>query len=369
MIKQSSIDIKSVRHFQRTSAKEFDKPMHAKKTPARHSTGVLFLAVLLSVTGWTAAAEPSAKEKELTEQQKMNLQTVVSAAAFRSGAMQDQTGSFKKFLTGGAFAAWKKQISQLNPKTGPMGVADFINTSVLLLGPQTQDGGVCALYSPFQDVILLMQTDNLESFSKVENFRFLPGAVFRGEKLDAKVPPETLLPDLPLTIALMKVFAKTEEAFKKIATASDPLARYSTVTADQLHYIEAVMDTRNRIALTLLKEENRDALLLATVVRTALRKETAAELKEHLQPGVYQEQGALFAELPKEIRGGMELCHRLTSPERDLFAFMNPLFPRFIAIVTLDVKKPESKWTLEWFDLNNSKALYPIYEKESKSRK
>lgn len=342
-----------------------------KKEPARQRPGIFALVVLLLFAGWITAAEsPSGNSGEMTEKQKMNLQTIATVAAFRSSAMQNQTVAFKKFLTGGAFSAWEKQISQLNPKTGPMGMADFLNTSVLLVGPQSRDNGICALYSPFQDVILLMQTDNLESFSKVENFRFLPGAVFRGKKLDEKVPPESLLPDIPLTIALMKLFAATEEVFNRIAVAAAPLARYQAVTADQLRYIEKVMDTRNRCALTLLTKENREALLLVLAIRSSLQHGTAKDLQQQLQPGVYQEQAASFAALPKEIREGMELCHRLTSPKRDLFAFMNKLFPRYIAIVTANVKQPDSKWTLEWFDLNNSKVLYSLYEKElSKSRK
>ena len=145
----------------------------AKETPSRSRSGVVCLSAFLLLTGWNMTAQsPSG---QMTEKQKINLQTVASAAAFRSSAMHQQTAAFKKFLTNGAFATWKKQIDQLNPKTGPMGVADFINTSVLLLGPQSRDNGICALYSPFQDVVLLMQTDNLELFSKVENFRFLPG--------------------------------------------------------------------------------------------------------------------------------------------------------------------------------------------------
>ena len=83
-----------------------------------------------------------------------------------------------------------------------------------------------------------------------------------------------------------------------------------------------------------------------------------------MQPGVYQQQAESFTALPQELRQGMELCHWLTSPKRDLYAFMNKLFPRYIAIVTADVKKPGAEWTLEWFDLNNSKILYPLYEKE-----
>ena len=302
---------------------------------------------------WQASAAGSASEggKAMTAEQKTIQQTITSAAAL---------------------SAWQKIVAQMNPRTGAMGVADFINTAVLLVGPQTSDEGVCALYSPFQDVILLLQTDNAESFSQVENFRFLPGAVFRGEQLNADAAPASLLPaeNQPLTIALMQLFFETEKVFNQITSVSAPLAKYPVDDANGIKYIEKVMDTRNRCALTILKEENQASLFLALTLRTLMKKASAEELKQKLQPGAYQEQAESFAGLPAEIREGMELCHWLTSPERDLYAFMNKLFPRFIAIVTADVKEENAKWTLEWFDIANAKELYPLYEKElAKQRK
>lgn len=313
-----------------------------------------------------AAGSASEGGKAMTAEQKTVQQTITSAAAFRTLAMKDQTAAFKKLMTPGAFSAWQKILAQMDPKTGPMGVADFINTAVLLVGPQTSDEGVCALYSPFQDVILLLQTDNAESFSQVENFRFLPGAVFRGEQLNADAAPVSVLPreGQPLTIALMQLFSETEKVFDRIAAGPAPLAKYPADDANGIKYIEKVMDTRNRCALTILKEENQASLFLALTLRTLMKKASAEELKQKLQPGAYQEQAESFAGLPAEIREGMELCHWLTSPERDLYAFMNKLYPRFIAIVTAEPKTENAKWTLEWFDIATAKELYPLYEKE-----
>ena len=348
-------------------------PMQFQKHKILRHLGCLCLAGASLLGAWRAsAAEAAPGRAAMTAEQKAALQTVTTVAAFRSAAMRNQTSAFKRLFTSGAFSEWRKLVGKMDPKTGPRGVADFINTAVLLVGPQTADAGVCALYSPFQDVILLMQTDNLNSFSQVEMFHFLPGRVFRGEPLDADVPPPTLVPGpgMPLTIALMKLFADTEKVFNRIAAAKSPLLKFRPADAAQIKYIEKVMDTRNRCALTLLKKENAASLFKAIAVRGCLKSATAAELKQRLQPGAYQEQAASFAALPAEIRGGMEICHHLSSPERDLYAFMNKLFPRYIAIVTADVKTEGAKWTLEWFDINNSKVLYPLYEKGlSKQRK
>ena len=337
--------------------------MYSKHPDILRQVRCLCLAGLCLLACRSAAADKA--------DQKAAVQSVATIAAFRLAAMQGQTAAFKRLLTPGAFAAWQKQIARMNPQSAPRGIADFINTAVLLVGPQSADDGLCALYSPFQDVILLIKTDNSESFSQAENFRFLPGAVFRGEKL-AETPPPSLIPGsgVPLTIALMKVFAETEKAFNKVAATSSPIAKFPAASEAQTRWIEKVMDTRNLCALTLLKEERRESFFLATIVRACLKDATAAELQSRLQPGAYQEQAASFAALPAEIRKGMELCHYLSSPERDLYAFMNRLFPRYIAIVTADVKKEGAKWTLEWFDIANAKELYPLYEKElAKSRK
>ena len=339
--------------------------MYSKHPDIFRQACVLCLAGLCLLAGLNAAAAENPTDR------KAAVQSVATIAAFRLAAMQGQTAAFKRLLTPGAFAAWQKQIARMDPQSAPRGIADFINTAVLLVGPQTQDDGLCALYSPFQDVILLIKTDNTENFSQAENFRFLPGAVFRGEKL-TETPPPSLIPGsgVPLTIALMKVFADTEKAFNQVAAAASPIAKFPAATEAQTRWIEKVMDTRNLCALTLLKEEHRESFFLATIVRACLKDATAVELQARLQPGAYQEQAASFAALPAEIRKGMELCHYLSSPERDLYAFMNKLFPRYIAIVTADVKKDGAKWTLEWFDINNSKVLYPLYEKGlSKQRK
>ena len=340
--------------------------MHFQKGKIiRHLCG-LCLAGISLLGGGSAAAAPAPAGAGGAADQKAAQQIVTTAAAFRTAAMKDQNAAFKKLLTPGAFAAWRKIIGQMDPKTGPMGVADFINTAVLLVGPQTSYEGICALYSPFQDVILLMRMDNVGNFSQVENFRFLPGAVFRGEAFNADVPPPSLLPgkDLPLTVALLKVFADTEKVFNRIAATASPFAAYPAADAAPIRYIEKVMDTRNRCALTMLKKEHEVSLFHAIVIRACMKNADASHLKARLQPGVYQEQAASFAALPQEIRKGMEICHWLTSPERDLYAFMNKLFPRYIAIVTADVRKPDAKWTLEWFDINNAKVLWALYEKE-----
>ena len=38
---------------------------------------------------------------------------------------------------------------------------------------QKMDNGISALYSPFLDVILLLQTDNIDDIPRIENFCFL----------------------------------------------------------------------------------------------------------------------------------------------------------------------------------------------------
>ena len=312
-----------------------------------------------------AKAEAPKKGGKLSPEEALLVRAMTSVTAFRVAAVKNADDAAGKIMSKGAYARWKELTDKLPADVRTMCLTDFFNTCVLLMGPQKPDVGVCMLYSPFQDAVLLLQTENLGEFCQVEDFRFLSGKEFRGEPIVQDVPPETILPrDIPLTSALMKLFSASEKHFKDISAGAAPLRRYGRVSEEGFEYLKKSMVARNLCAMTLFRSENRGSLNAAAVIMEHLRLKSAEELKKKIAVGVWQEQAESFASLPAPLREGITLCHFLTSPGRSMFAFANKYYPRYVVLVSADPAHPETPWTLEWFDLAKSAALYDLYMKK-----
>lgn len=340
---------------------------------ARHGRDRRLLVILaagaLFLTGAAKAEAPKAEGAKtvvaLSPDQVAAVKTATSVTAFRIAAIGDADAAAQRIMTKGAYLRWKELTDKLPAEMRGMCLTDFFNTAVVLLGPQKPAGGISMLYSPFQDVALLMQTENFDEFCLVEDFRFMPGKVFRNEAIAPDVPPETLMPkEIPLTVALMKAFAATEKRFAEICGAAYPLQRYDRLSDAGFAYLKNTMIARNVCALSLLEDKFAASLNAMTEIQEFLRHKSTAELKKRVGPGVFQEQAESFGQIPPAMREGITLCHFLASPQRNMFAFANKYFPRFLFLVSADPAKPESPWTLEWFDLNKSSYLYGLYAKK-----
>ena len=333
----------------------------------RHGRNRRLLAFLAAgaffLTGAANAGEAQ-KAADLSPDQIAAVKTATSVAAFRIAALSDADAAAKRIMTNGAYLRWKELTGKLPAEVRGMCLSDFFNTCVLMLGPQNPAGGISMLYSPFQDVVLLLQTENMDEFCLIENFRLMPGKVFRGEAFSLDAPPETLIPGkIPLTIALMKAFAATEKQFREICGAASPLQRYGKLSEEGFEYLKYTMCARNACALSLLEDKFAASLKTMAEIQEFLRHKSAAELKKRVGPGVFQEQADSFCSLPPPIREHITLCHFLASPGRNMFAFANKLYPRYLFLVSADPAKPGEPWTLEWFDLNKSSSLYELYIK------
>ena len=68
---------------------------------------------------------------------------------------------------------------------------------------------------------------------------------------------------------------------------------------------------------------------------------------------------AALEKVPAGIRKNIEPVYSLVSKDRSQFGFLNPGAPRFVFLVSVDA---DSKFTLEWFDLNEAAVLYKAWE-------
>ena len=66
-----------------------------------------------------------------------------------------------------------------------------------------------------------------------------------------------------------------------------------------------------------------------------------------------------LAKVPMAIRKNIEPVYSLVSDNGSLFGFLNPGAPRFVFLVSVN---QDSKFNLEWFDLEESAKLYQAWE-------
>ena len=289
---------------------------------------------------------------------------VVSLVAYRRMAMQDPMVASKKIMTSSAYAMWKKQVDQLDKKMQKMCLIDFFNTAVVLAAPQKTVSGISALYSPFLDVILLVQTDNIDSVAKIEKFCFLPGDIFRGESISWKKLPESIFPSkYPFSIAIMQVFSNTEKCFNDFARNGFSFNKYSKNSNLNTKYVFRNMIIRAQCALKLTEEKHKSSYNKMLSLLRNLQYGTQQQLSQNVAAGISQEQVNQFFLLQANIRTGLKLTHALISLERDLYVFTNKDVPRFIVVISADKKQGSEKLYFEWFDLNMSQKMLSKYFK------
>ena len=314
----------------------------------------VFLLSLMCIPAEASESKPLKKMYKNADKGVM-AKTISSVASYRMFALKDPMLASKKIMTNSAYAAWEKQVNRLDKEMRKAYLTDFFNTSVVFVAPQKMDSGISALYSPFLDVILLVQTDNIDQVSKIENFCFIAGNIFREENMKLEELPISILPiKSPFSISIMKIFAATEKKFQEFIKENKSIKNYSTLADEKFQFIARNMFVRSYFSVTLLKPDNKDALKLMGEILNFLKNKNLDQLKEKVKPGIFQKQVELYCSLPIQIQKDMKFCYYLSSSDRNLFVFCNKFFPRLIVVVTAEKNKKDAKWTFEFFDINLS---------------
>ena len=278
---------------------------------------------------WCQAAP---KTSSMTASEKLVTVRVI-AAAMPGKALKD-------WMTKGAYNRWQMVYGGMvaPDESSPM-VADFFSHALLLIGRGDAQSGVYAFYNPLQDNILLIQTDNQDPVPRIEDFVFMTGTDFRGEKLGEKEYPRAIAPvGGDLDAVLVKNVAEVAKVFHTAFPAGDK-------GAPSLAAFRKFADSADKVAanaalrLALLERFTRDGAqpdaLKAVDLTELLWKGEASALKAAFVFPAADATGAeLYASLPARVKASMAPALYFRDKSGTvLFGFASHLMPEMLVLV------------------------------------
>lgn len=301
------------------------------------------------------AKEPEGKERSMME-------SGGQALIVRSAAIGNPKTAFKEWFTPQAAAEFEKLTEATFEGKRSYEISDFFNTSLILIGAQKPDQGITAFYSPWQDAILLVRTKGSGTDRRGEEFLFLTGETFRGESF--KDSMEIVAPQkAPLSVNLWKVYSATLARFNTLfpenGTPDLSALAKNLNPAAEFQNIRLRSAARTLLAKKLASDAYRKGLANCLIALRTLQRGEPAVLKK-----VFGEQDTvglvgILEKFPSGLLKNIEPVYSLVTDETALFGYLNPGAPRFIFIVSVD---KAGKFTLEWFDINESENLLKAWE-------
>ena len=293
----------------------------------------MLCAAVLSVS--LSAEEQIAQEKEVSKSETSRIEKIemvrLIAAAMPGNALND-------WMTQGALKKWNEMYAGLTQSDGSSVIlADFFSHALILEGPQTDLSGIYAFYNPLQDNVLLIQTDNADRIPRIEDFAFLTGSDFRGEKLKENEYPQAIAPTKEMLDAiLLKNTAAVAGTFHKKfppATKTFTLREYQN-QKDSLDKIAFNAGLRLALLKKFTLPEADAAAETAGEIALHLWNSGLSELKEYFR---YPPESVLFLEkysaLPRDVRASMFPVLYFQNKQETVFGFSSRLQPELIVLV------------------------------------
>ena len=293
-----------------------------------------FLMTALAVLCVAASSRAAAPAPEQNNSNKLAALRVL-AAATPGNALQN-------WMTTGAWKRWNDIFGGMILKNGkaPL-LSDFFSNAIQMTGPQSETSGITAFYNPYQDTILLIQTDNADRIPRIEDFVFLSGALFRGEKLREKQYSEVLAPqkdklDFLLVRNITAVRAIFEKNFPKNAKTFS-LAKYRAIKPAII--VKGVMDHATLHLLRLLSLFNTKAkndLLQVGKYSAVLWEGKLQAIKDTFAfPGNDVSGAELYVKLDPEIRSSLLPCLYFRNKKGMLLGLASRLHPDFVILISV----------------------------------
>ena len=284
------------------------------------------------------------------------------ALIVRSAAVGSPKTAFEKWFTPQTATEFAKLTAETFEERRSYELSDFFNTSLIFTGAQRPESGITAFYSPWQDAILLVRTEGSGVNRRGAEFLFLTGETFRGEKFADSL--ELVTPEkAPLSVNLWRVYSQTLAKFDALfpENAVPDLAGLKKGVDQNAEFrnIRLRAVARTLLAKKLMTDAYREGLANCLIALRALQRGEPEVLKKVFGAQDTVGIAGLVEKFPPGIRQNIEPVYSLVAKDRSLFGFLNPGAPRFVFLVSVDAA---GKFTLEWFDLNESATLLKAWE-------
>ena len=246
--------------------------------------------------------------------------------------------ALKDWMTQGALKKWNALYAALTQADGSSAMlADFFSQALVWAGPQTELSGLYALYNPLQDTVLLIQTDNSDRIPRIEDFAFLTGSDFRGEKLQENEYPQAIAPTRePLDTVLLKNTAATAATFRRefpVTARGFSLSKYRA-QQDSLEKIAFNAGLRLALLKKFTLPEAEPATERAGEIALQLWNSGLPGLKDYFRcpagDALLLEQ---YSELPSEVRTSMFPVLYFQNQQETVFGFASRLQPELLILV------------------------------------
>lgn len=300
--------------------------------------------------------------EEMPGRERTMLESGGQALIVRSAAVGNPREAFAKWLKPEAAKEFEELTAPTFEGERSYELSDFFNTSLILVGAQQPQRGITAFYSPWQDAIFLVRTEGSGVDRRGAEFMFLTGETFRGEAFNDSM--EVVTPEkAPLSVNLWRVYSQTVDKFNALfPEGGNPELADLRKALDQraeFQNIRLRSAARTLLAKKLMTDPYREGLANCLLALRALQRGEPKVLNKVFGAQDTVHIVDLVEKFPAEIRNNIEPVYSLVSADSSLFGYINPGAPRFIFIVSVD---KEGKFTLEWFDINESAVLYKAWE-------
>jgi len=299
-----------------------------------------FLMAALAVLCIAASSRAAAPASEQNKSSQLAALRVL-AAATPGKALQN-------WMTTGAWKRWNDIFGGIILKNGkaPL-LSDFFSNAIQMTGPQSETSGITAFYNPYQDTIMLIQTDNADRIPRIEDFVFLSGPLFRGEKLQKNQYSEVLAPqkaklDFLLVRNITAVRAIFAKNFPKNAKTFS-LAKYRAIKPEII--VKGVADQATLHLLRLLSlfdAKAKNDLLQVGKYSAVLWEGKLQSIKDMFAfPGNDASGAELYVKLNPEIRSSLLPCLYFRNKKGMLVGLASRLYPDFVILISV----PENSGT------------------------
>ena len=297
---------------------------------------VKLLAAMLAMGVFTVQGAPAAAKK--TAAPAMTPVERVAAARLAVAALPGK--ALRDWMTVGVFNRWNEAFEPLMKSDGSAPfVEDFCAHALLLKGPQTAQSGIYAFYNPLQDNLFLFQTDNVERVPRIEDFVFMTGSRFRGEKLKKGENPQAIAPvkgglDQILMRNTAAVAAKFRMSFPETAKTFS-LAAFAGDNEPEQVCANAAL--RFSLLRRFIKAEAKADALKAGEIALLLWKGEEKALKGYFTfPAGDAYPAKVFSSLPDRVKQGMlPVLYFANKKQGTLLGFASRVLPEMLVLIQI----------------------------------
>lgn len=355
----------------------FAKPLRGKRMRSTQlwKGALMFCAavlVLSALSGETRGAEMAntGSGEGVSDEVKALLFTKIQTAnTWRALAASDIDKAMGSCATGACTAKWREEVIDRFFVKSRMRLHDFFSSAMVLAGNADEKSAVVAFYNPWSDALLLTQMSGPPTRLVIEDFYFVSGESWRGEKIETDDDMFGWFKrDDTVTMSVAKVYSKSVELFdKRFGPVGDGPFLPEDLKANLREQVEELapitlrMITRMDMFAKLFAEENWEVLKKINAVMEAISE--GGELGGALAD--VQDATSLEAvkALPQAVRSSLAPNFFMLKDNFATVALVSSQAPRWFVRLDIDLEKEEGQQiTIQLFDLQLSREFVEMAE-------